>query len=329
MQDQLIKELKIYIKDTLAIPLVIKPWDNQSELPFFLRDQYEFFQADFINLACVLILAKDNNEATPALVRKHINLLRPKTGGAEIIYVRKQLSSFNRKRLVEQKVCFIIPGNQMYLPFLGLDFREYFKKSQSQLETLSPSSQIIILGILLKGQQDILRLKDLSEQYGYSVMTISRALNEIEALGLAEVSSHGRKRGMILKGSKKEIWDKSIKYLRNPIIQRLYLDRSVTVPNGICAGLSALARYSSLAEPRSPIWAISSGAARALISKYRTDQLPAKDLDCNEIEVWRYDPKILATNGVVDRLSLYLSLNNVKDERVQAAREQMMKEMQW
>jgi hypothetical protein len=329
MQNQLIKELEKYIKDTLAITLVIKPWNGQSDLPFFLRDKYDFFHTELMALPCVFILAKDINEATPALVRKHIDLLRPKTGGKEIIYVRRQLSSFNRKRLIEQKVCFVIPGNQMYLPFLGIDFREHFKKLQPQLETLSPSAQIIILGALLKGQQEVLRLDDLSRQYGYSVMTISRAFSEIESLGLAEAFLPGRRRGMILKGTKKEVWEKSVEFLRNPIIQRLYLDRSVTVPDGICAGLSALARYSSLAEPATPVWAVSRGAARALTLKYRTDEFTVKDLDCNEVEVWSYDPKIFATDGVVDRLSLYLSFKEIQDERIQIALVQMMREMQW
>jgi hypothetical protein len=30
--------------------------------------------------------------------------------------------------LIEQKVSFIVPGNQLYLPDLGLDLREYFRQ---------------------------------------------------------------------------------------------------------------------------------------------------------------------------------------------------------
>lgn len=329
MDDQLIKELIKYVKDTLDIALVIQPWNGSADLPFFLRDQYSFYQIEIIALPCILIVSKDKQDATPALVRKHIDLLRPKTGGEDIIYVRKQLSSFNRKRLVEQKVCFIIPGNQMYLPLLGMDFREHFKRLQSQSETLSPSAQLIILHALLKGQQEILRRNDLAKQYGYSVMTISRAFSEIESLGIADVTIQGRKREMILKGTKQEVWEKSLKFLRNPVVQRLYLDQSVAIPGGIYAGLSALARYSSLAESGNTVWAISSVEGRSLTKKYQTGELSVKDLHCNEIEVWSYDPKLFATAGMVDRLSLFISLRDDKDERVEAALEQMMKEMPW
>jgi hypothetical protein len=68
---------------------------------------------------------------------------------------------------------------------------------------------------------------------------------------------------------------------------------------------------------------------RSLTKKYRAGELSAKDLRCNEIEVWSYDPKLFATAGVIDRLSLFLSLWDENDERVEAALEQMMKEMPW
>jgi Tfp pilus assembly protein PilO len=66
-----------------------------------------------------------------------------------------------------------------------------------------------------------------------------------------------------------------------------------------------------------------------LTQKYRAGELSVNDLHCNEIQVWSYDPKLFAVAGVVDRLSLFLSLRDEKDERVEAALEQMMKEMPW
>jgi len=42
----------------------------------------------------------------------------------DVVYVRTRMTAFNRKRLIEQKVPFIVPGNQMYLPTLAIDLRE-------------------------------------------------------------------------------------------------------------------------------------------------------------------------------------------------------------
>jgi hypothetical protein len=329
MENQLIKELIKYLKDALAITLVIKPWNDSLSLPFFLKELYSYYQTEIMGLPCILIVAKDGQNATPAVIRKHIDLLQPRIEGTQVIYIQKHLSSFNRKRLVDQKVPFIIPGNQMYLPLIGVDFREHFRRLQSQPKTLSPSSQVVILHALLKDKQLPLRLDDLARQYGYSIMTMSRAFSEIESLGLSEVTVHGRKREMILKGAKKEIWEKSLVYLRNPVVQRLYLDISVPIPDGIVAGLSALARYSTIAEPVNKVLAISSAEGKSLIQKYGRSELSEEGLHCHELEVWCYDPEPFAVAGVVDRLSLFLSLQDEKDERVEAALEQMMKDMTW
>ena len=43
-------------------------------------------------------------------------------------------------QLVEQRVPFIVPGNQMYLPPLGLDFREHFRRLQAERPTPTPAA---------------------------------------------------------------------------------------------------------------------------------------------------------------------------------------------
>ena len=57
--------------------------------------------------------------------------------------------------------------------------------------------------------------------------------------------------------------------------------------------------------------------------------LPYADNDTCQVELWSYDPCLLAQNDTADRLSLYLSLKADSDERVVAALEEMMKEMVW
>ena len=42
------------------------------------------------------------------------------------------------------------------------------------------------------------------------------------------------------------------------------------------------------------------------------------------MELWRYDPKMLASDGYVDRLSLALALSDDNDERVEEAVEEML-----
>jgi len=79
MDDRLIKELIKYVKDTLDIALIIKPWNDGLGLPFFLKEQYAFYQTKIMALPCILMVSKDKPDTTPALVRKHIDHLYPQT----------------------------------------------------------------------------------------------------------------------------------------------------------------------------------------------------------------------------------------------------------
>ena len=65
-----------------------------------------------------------------------------------------------------------------------------------------------------------------------------------------------------------------------------------------------------LAEPQERHWAISKQEAQQLGADLH------KEFGEHVVEVWRYDPKLLGENGMVDRLSLYLSLRDTEDERV-------------
>ena len=47
------------------------------------------------------------------------------------------------------------------------------------------------------------------------------------------------------------------------------------------------------------------------------------------IEVWRYDPGLLAFNGFIDPLSLYIVFKDSEDERIQKALEQILKTYLW
>lgn len=46
-----------------------------------------------------------------------------------------------------------------------------------------------------------------------------------------------------------------------------------------------------------------------------------------KVELWNYSPKLLAKEKSVDKLSLYLSLKDSSDERVQDARKELLKDV--
>ena len=72
-------------------------------------------------------------------------------------------------------------------------------------------------------------------------------------------------------------------------------------------------------------------AARWRTIQAQFDLKPASPSDTETItvEVWVYDPLILAEDNFVDRLSLYRSLRETSDERIEAALAEMMETFAW
>ena len=321
-------ELERYVHDALGISVKVTPWSGADRLPHFLKERYRFAQTELLGLHVLLAIDIDPEEQSPATVRKHMDLLQTKQH-ADLIYVRAQVMAYNRKRLIEQKVPFIVPGNQMYLPTLGIDMREHFRRLREQTPTFSPSTQVVVLYALLRDAGQVLIPTEMAPRLGYSAMTMTRAFDELEAANLAEVTVRGRERRLRFVGGRKEIWEKAQPFLRSPVNKRLLIRRTGSARDGIHAGLTALAHYSMLAPPPHATFALSREDWQAFRKRHKIIEVPAQDPDASEIEVWWYPPALFAEQSTVDRLSLYLSLKADQDERTETALQEMMEKFKW
>ncbi|MEX0643123.1 MAG: winged helix-turn-helix domain-containing protein [Pirellulales bacterium] len=326
--EKLIPQVERYLHDTLGVSVAPKPCSEGSRVPFFLQDRYSFFVAHLLDLPCLLMVENKEKEEPPATIRKHIDQVRTKWNGP-VIYVHERVTAYNRRRLIEQKVPFIIPGNQMYLPMLAIHLREHFRKPKTGRPKFRPSTQAILIHTLLHGI-DELSPTELAPRLGYSAMTISRALDELEAADLAESAQFGRERHLHFTEPRPWVWKKAQPFLRNPVQGRHWI-RMVQrheLP-GPLAGLSALAHYSMLAEPHYVVVAVSREDWKSLRQRDAATEAGADEPDALNVEVWSYPPALLADTRLVDRLSLYLSLKDTKDERIEVALDEMMENVTW
>jgi hypothetical protein len=316
-----------YLQETLGVTVLPTQWPEEGRLPLFLRREYSFYKADILELPCLLMVDRGEGNSAAA-IRKHMDQVGLKWDG-EIIYVRGQVASHRRKRLIEQKVPFIVPGNQIYLPMLGVDLREYFRQLRRVSPTLSPATQLVLLNVLLRSGDRIYTPADLAEQLGYSKMTMTRAFNELEAEDLADISMRGRQRGLNIKGDRLDGWQKALPLLLSPVKRRRHVRLTAGNRIGPIAGLSALARHSMLAAPSTATIATSLERWKAIQQKDDFAEVGADDPESLEVEIWSYDPELLSEGEVVDRLSLFLSLRDNEDERVEATLQEMMEAMSW
>jgi len=317
-----------YFQETLGLAIDPIPWPGQQRLPVFLRDRYEFYGVRILETACVLIMDLRAEEESPAIIRKHMKNVQAHTDCA-VVYVRDRVTAYNRKRLIDHKVPFVVPGNQMYLPMLGIDLREHFKKLHSETPEFSPSAQVVLIHWLLSGKGEAITPSATADCLGYSPMTMTRAFDELESVQLGEVTTRGRERCLVFPGPKRELWSRAQSLLRTPIRMRRHIRAFDMRSGGVRAGLTALAHYTMLAEPDKTVFALGTKKWRMKKQQYEAHIVPAQEREACEIEIWSYDPSLFAQNGLADRLSLYLSLKDNQDERVEAAVRQMMEGLRW
>jgi len=327
---KLIPKLEQYLHENLGVSVRMYLLSESRDLPQFLRERYLWYKSNILEREFVIMIDRGESEQTPAIIGKHINQARAKFK-IEVIYVRYAVTSYNRKRLIEHKVPFIIPGNQMYLPMLGLDLREHLNRLRVKKHVLSPSTQAFILHIILKKEMGLFRPSEIAHRLGYSPMTMTRAFDELEKAEIGEHTALGKKRYLKFVETGKPLWEKALPYLNTPLIHHLKIFSSLKINDQILAGQSALAQYTTLAEPETPVFAFANVEWDSFQKKYqgKFKEVPYATHEGFIVEIWKYSPAQFSDQGKVDRLSLYLSMKNETDERVQSALDELLGGMKW
>lgn len=321
-----------YLQEVLGIPAPeVRPWARESELPYFLRDAFQINELDLLGHSVLLAIDRKTDKPRLGEVRVQLDKVRA-LAGQPVLYCTAALASYERKRLIEQKVPFIVPGNQLYLPDLGIDLREYFRhRSITAAVALSPSAQAMLITALLRRPwQTEWQPSVVAAALGYTPMTLSRAVKELTAAGIATPYMLGRTRCLRMERTARETWEQARPLLRTPVKRRVWVhdDKAIAGQPRLLAGLSALAHHSMLAEPKWPIYAISPTQWRAA-TQAGIEELPEAAAGACEWQLWSYAPALLVVTGVVDPLSLTLSLQDNPDERIQLALDEIKEQLPW
>lgn len=328
---RLTTDIQLYLHEVLGIAMPgVKAWAGADALPYFLRDAFEFSEIELLGQPIVLAEGRADSATPLSDIRAWMTKVSA-TAGRPAVYVTDALASYERKRLIANKLPFIVPGNQLYLPDLGLDLREYFRQRTPAVDALSPSAQAMLVFALLRQPWDAdWQPAETARTLGYTTMTLSRAVKEFTAAGLATVRVAGRARVLRMEGTPGEMWERAKPLLRTPVRGTVWVDgRTLPAnPAGRLAGLSALARFSMLAEPRWPVYALTSADWKSA-SEAGVRELPEPAPGAQEWQVWCYSPALALQATTVDPLSLTLSLQDSTDERIQSALDELKGHFPW
>ncbi|MGQ0710631.1 MAG: hypothetical protein ACT4NV_12900 [Rhodoferax sp.] len=321
-----------YLQEVLGIQVPgVRPWARVNELPYFLREAFQFSELELLGQPVVLAIGRDDAKQSLSDVRTWLDKVKA-LAGQPVVYVTQALASYDRRRLIEQKVPFIVPGNQLYLPDLGLDLREYFRQRAPAMDAaLSPSAQAMLITALLRQPwQPDWQPSGVAAELGYTPMTLSRAVKELTAAELAVAYTVGRSRWLRMELAPEQIWERAKPALRTPVRRTIWVTVHGVAANGSrrLAGLSALARYSMLTEPKWPVYALSAADWKAA-KDAGVRELTEPEAGAQEWQLWNYSPALVRDANTVDPLSLALSLQDNADDRIQLALDELKGLLPW
>lgn len=307
-----------------GVPVELIPI-NREELKGLSLDlllSFRFYKTKFNQYdLCVAELTNSARSYTPrqysrtaALVERILKM--------PIVFRLSSAPSYMRIRLIEQGVYFIISDRYVFLP--GLLINERMLRTGKPQQKLSPVGQYILLYYLLHKEIEKFTMIEMQSRLPYNYLAVSRAISELEDKQLFHVEKEWKTKWISSLVTRKELWENAMMYLSSPIKKIIYTDE-LWKGSFYTGGITALSHYSFLNpddQQTLVTWekdfdpdGNSYSEWEALDFKYR-------------IEVWKYSPEMGSwQDGYVDKLSLYLSMQDENDPRVEKELETIINEI--
>ena len=311
-----------YIEETLHVNANIFLYGNSDTLPLYLRNGYDLYTVVIQNVQC--LLARPKEQANLTVLRKQCAQLKKLTG-LDCVLCLEGVRIYTKEKMLSEGIPFIIAGQQVYMPFLGIALSQNGMREIAPKDRLSFSTQKLLLTAMYQGWTQ-LTLTETAKILGMSKMTVSRCFDELLALGLSFIKTEGKMRRFIWENGRRSLWEASYPLLRQPVTLQYRLGEVIDVGSAKLGGISAVCHYSMLDDNPYTTYAVSKDNAKALeLSKLPL--VPEEEIPVMVIQVMRYDLEYRDT-GTIDPLTAILSLTDEEktDPRVEAAIEGILEE---
>jgi DNA-binding MarR family transcriptional regulator len=305
--------------------------DAVDRLPVYLGRAWDLRKMHLLGREVILALPKGGTKTGLArLAKDHAALVSRLE--SEVIAVLPDIRSYERRQLVQKRLPFVAPGRQLFLPMFLADFRETFSvpAHRKAAESMSWIAQLIILRHLVNGEVAERPLAEVAETLGYTPMAVTHGVKELVALELCTKVPKGRAKTIKFNLEFEALWERALVHMRSPAGRRYpVVAADGTIPAALDAGLTALSGKTGLAYNGPRMVALPNREVKRLLSDKRLEtRVDEEDAEC-VLEGWSYNPQLLSSGPAVDELSLYLSLKDDSDERVQLALADMMEQRKW
>lgn len=254
--------MRDYVEKALHAGIESLPIDGMG-LPLYLKGLYSLEQWTVFGVPLVAGAPADN----PAVktLAKHRDALEGALG-LPVAFALEGATAYRIERMLEAGMPFIVPGRQVYLPFLGIALSKEGANAGRSRETavgaVSPQTQRLAL-MALYGELDGASVTQAADLLGVAKMTASRAFDELEAIDPSLVAAEGRRRVLHPDESKRALWQKLEPHLTSPVAREYRLDH-VLEGDFPLSGMSALCDRTMLQDNPWPTIAVTKAQEKEL-----------------------------------------------------------------
>jgi DNA-binding MarR family transcriptional regulator len=300
-----------------------------KSLPQYLKGSFRFSLIEIEKQEFLLIEPLAEIGSTSQVI-KFAEKIRQQTGVPTLIQF-DSMDSVRRRTLISHRENFVVPDKQIYIPSLRMYLNEAGNILQlTGKEKLSPSSRLLLLYHLQKVSLEGIPFMDIAEMLDYSKKTISVVAAELQKFSICEVEPMDtRTKTLRFKEKGRDLWNKASSLMDSPVQQTWFINKEhLQADLPLYASYDkALAHYTFMADATQAAFAVS----KKVFSVYH-EQLQTF-LHPNEgdvrLEIWKYNPAIVADGQFIDRLSMALCYRETDDERVNKEITTMIDKFVW
>lgn len=301
--------------DIFGMKVEYKSWDAQGLLPMYIAGSYDFSVATLNGCRCIVLYPKEELVALPAL-KKHIQKIK-EIENVPVVIKLPSISLYRREKMIGNGIPFIT-SKQAFLPFMGT-FLVRENERPKKITKLMFSAQQLALLYLYNNNKE-LYVVEATKRLPFTSMTMSRAVKQLEATGLFYTKKDGVKKVIESAYNGLELYKKIKGYMTSPVRMVGYINRIDITTDMVIAGDSVLSEVTMLNPSRIMTYAV---YVKSFMKEKLMDELVEPDEQIR-IELWEYSPKEFSDGNMADRLSVALSFEGYKDERVEEAVEELV-----
>lgn len=237
----------------------IRDFGEKDALPLFLKDKYDYQKMNMNGGLFLLATPREQENLTS--VRKHKRQLEKATG-LPVVFGFQSLGYYTKSKMLEEGIPFVIENSQVYLPSLGVYLNKEPEKRVQAPREISFIAQKFLLEAIYRRWSTI-TASEVARELGVNRMSISRAFDEIEGKGLSFFVREGRSRSFVCNDTG-SLWRSIEPILRSPVKKEYLLAMAINEEDLLYGGMSAISRYTMLADDNYPTYAVERECAKAL-----------------------------------------------------------------